>query len=140
MAYTGPFNNSNFLVAIDGISQSGFSECTGLESSVGVIEYREGGDFLVRKLPGLRKFANITLKRGVVTSAELQSWHKNILDGQFDRRNGSITLLDDARQEVVRWNFFNAFPVKWEGPNLSATGNDVAMESVELCCERIERG
>lgn len=74
------------------------------------------------------------------SSGELQRWHKNILEGKHDRRNGSIILLDDARQEVVRWNFFDAFPVKWEGPSLNATGNEVAMESVELCCERIERG
>jgi phage tail-like protein len=139
MADPGPFKNFNFLVQINGLTEAGFAECSGLESSVGVIEYREGGDHLIRKLPGLRRFGNITLKRGVTKSKELQDWHKNILDGQLDRRNGVIILLDDTRQEVVRWNFFNAFPVKWDGPYLNAKGNDVAMESVELCCERIER-
>ncbi len=139
MADPGPFKNFNFLVQIDGLTEAGFAECSGLESSVSVIEYREGGDHLIRKLPGLRKFGNIVLKRGVTKSKELQDWHKNILDGQLDRRNGVIILLDDARQEVVRWNFFNAFPVKWDGPYLNAKGNDVAMESLELCCERIER-
>ena len=140
MADPGPFKNFNFLAQIDGFADVGFSECTGLGSSVSVIEYREGGDHLVRKLPGLRKYANITLKRGVMRSNELLDWHKKILDGLPDRRNGSIVLLDDARQEVVRWNFLNAFPIKWDGPNLNAKGNDVAIESLELCCERIERG
>lgn len=139
MANVEPFKNCNFLVEIGGFTEAGFSECSGLESSVGVIEYREGGDHAVRKLPGLRKFGNITLKRGVTKSRELHDWHKNILDGQNDRRNGSIILLDDARQEVVRWNFFNAFPARWVGPNLNAKGNDVAIETLELCCESLER-
>ncbi len=139
MAHPEPYKNFNFLVEIAGLTEAGFAECSGLESSVGVIEYREGGDHIVRKLPGLRKLGNITLKRGVTKSHELQDWHKNILNGQADRRNGSIILLDDARQEVVRWNFYNAFPAKWEGPNLNAKGNEVAIESLELCVEGLER-
>jgi phage tail-like protein len=134
-----PYKNFNFRVEIDSITIAGFSEVTGLSSEVSVIEYREGGDFSTRKLPGLPKFGNITLKRGVTKSAELYDWHRKILNGVSDRRNGSIILLDDARTDVVRWNFFEAFPAKWEGPDLRANGNEVAIESIELSCERIER-
>jgi len=134
-----PYKNYNFLVEIDSITIAGFTECTGLESEVSVIEYREGGDTRVRKLPGLPKYGNITLKSGITTSSELQDWHRNILNGVLDRRNGVVKLLDDERQEVVRWVFFNAFPRKWEGPRLSGTGNEVAIETLELCCESLER-
>ena len=134
-----PYGNFNFLVEIDGISLAGFSECSGLSTSVDVIEYREGGDHTVRKLPGLARVGDITLKRGVTQSHELQDWHKNILDGVLDRRNGSIVLQDNAGVEVARWNFFSARPRKWEGPDLNGKGNDIAIEALTLCCERLER-
>jgi phage tail-like protein len=134
-----PYKNFNFRVEIDSMTIAGFSECTGLETEVAVIEYREGGDFLTRKLPGRPKYGDITLKRGVAQPAELEHWHRKILDGVPDRRNGVIILLDDERSEVVRWRFFNAFPRKWEGPALRAEGNDVAIEALVLSCERIER-
>lgn len=141
MAHTSvdPYKNFNFRVEIDGIAAGGFSECDGLESEVAVIEYREGRDFFTRKLAGRPRFGNVTLKRGITQSNELQDWHKKILEGISDRRNVVITLLDDERKDVVRWIVFNAFPRKWEGPDLRANGNEVAIESVELCCDRIER-
>lgn len=134
-----PYKNFNFRVEINGVTSAGFSEVTGLTTEVDCIEYREGGDLSVRKLPGKRKYGNIVLKRGVTKSTELQDWHKNILDGVSDRRDGFIILLDEDRTPVVRWKFFNAFPRKWDGPDLKADGNEVAIESLELCCERIER-
>lgn len=134
-----PYKNFNFRVEIDSMTIAGFSECTGLETEVAVIEYREGGDFLTRKLPGRPQYGDITLKRGVTQSAELQEWHRKILDGVADRRNGSIILQNDERADVVRWHFSNAFPRKWEGPALRGDGNDIAIEALVLCCERIER-
>ena len=134
-----PYKNFNFRVDIDEIPKAGFSEVSSLSTEVDCIEYREGGDITVRKLPGLAKVGNITLKRGVTKSADLQNWHQNVLNGVVERRNGAVVLLDEQRNEVVRWSFFNAFPRKWEGPHLNGTGNEVAIESIELCCERIER-
>lgn len=135
-----PFKNFNFLVEIDGFAQAGFSECTGLRLEVDVIEYREGGEASsVRKLPGRLKVGDITLKRGITTSNELQAWLQSALSGVTNRKNGVIVLLDDERKEVVRWKFFNAFPRKWEGPNLDAKGTDVAIETLTLCCEGLER-
>jgi phage tail-like protein len=138
-ARNDPYKNFKFRVEIGGITSAGFSECTGLSTEVDCIEYREGGDFFSRKLPGRSKFGNITLKRGVTKTPELQDWHKNILNGVADRRDGFVILLDDDMTAVVRWKFFDAFPRKWEGPDLKADGNEVAIESLELCCERIER-
>ena len=133
-----PYKNFNFKVEIAGVTSAGFYEVNGLESEVAVIEYREGGDFATRKLPGLAKFGNITLKRGVTDSLELYQWHKKILQGVMDRRDGVITLLDDAKKPVRRWKFSNAFPFKYEGPALNATSSDVAIETLVLCCEGLD--
>jgi phage tail-like protein len=139
-ARNDPFKNFNFLVEIDGIAQAGFFECTGLRLEVDVIEYREGGErSSVRKLPGLAKVGDITLKRGVTISNELQAWFESVRNGVADRRNGAIVLLDDERKPVVRWKFFNAFPRRWEGPDLDAKGSEVAIETLTLSCEGLER-
>jgi phage tail-like protein len=137
-ATADPYRNFNFLVEIDGISAS-FSECSGLETEVSVIEYREAGDHTTRKIPGMQKVGDITLKRGVTNSRELQDWHRNVLNGQPDRRNGVVSLLDETGQKKVAWKIFNVFPIKWEGPSLNAKGNEIAIETLVLCCERLER-
>ena len=136
-----PYKNFNFLVEIDGITQAGFSECSGLRLEIDVIEYREGGEpsSVVRKLPGRAKVGDITLKRGVTGSNQLQAWIESTAQGIVNRKNGVIILLDDERKPVVRWKFFNAFPRKWEGPVFDAKGTDVAIETLTLCCERLER-
>jgi phage tail-like protein len=134
-----PYKAFNFLVEIDNIAHAVFSEVTGLESETAVIEYRAGNENVVRKLPGLTKFGNITLKRGITQDAELWNWRKSVVDGNIDRRNGSIVLLDDSRNQVVRWNFHNGWICKWEGPALSAKSNEVAIETMEIAHEGLER-
>lgn len=135
-----PFKNFRFLVEIQGVVQGGFLECSGFGSTVEVVEYREGGDFpTVRKLPGKLTFPDITLKYGVTDSTELYDWHKTVLDGKIDRRNGSIIQLDDTGQKKVRWNFFSAWPSKYDGPDFNGKGNDVSIESLTISCERVER-
>jgi phage tail-like protein len=135
-----PYKNSRFLVEIDGIVQAGFSDCTGLGSHVEPVEYREGGDpNTVRKLPGKVTYPDITLKWGITNSRELYDWHFAAVSGQIQRKNGSVILLDDTGAEQVRWNFFNAWPSKWDGSALSAKGNDVAIDSLTVSCERVVR-
>jgi phage tail-like protein len=134
-----PYKAFNFLVQIDGVTRAGFSEVSGLDSETVVIEYRSGGENVVRKLPGLTKFGNIVLRRGVTQDDELWNWRQSVVDGNVDRRNGSIVLLDDQRTEVVRWNFRNGWPCKWEGPGLNAKTNEVAIETVEIAHEGLER-
>ena len=134
-----PYRGFNFLVEIEGIQPMGFMEVSGLSAEGDPIEYREGSDvpMHVRKLVGLRKFSNITLKRGYVKDDSFWRWFANIANGQPDRRNGTIVLLSEAREEVMRWNFENAWINKVEGPALKATGNEVAIESMELCHEQL---
>jgi phage tail-like protein len=135
-----PYKAFNFIVEIDGIARAGFSEVSGLESETAVIEYRVGGERnAVRKLPGLTKYANIVLRRGVTQDAELSNWRKTVEDGQVDRRNGSIILRDDDGNDVVRWNFFNGWISKWQGPALHASKNEVAIETIEIAHEGLER-
>jgi len=133
-----PYRNFNFIVELDGIPAAVFAEASGLESETAVIEYRTGADRVVRKLPGLTKYANIVLKRGVTRDADLWNWRKAVIDGNVERRNGSIVLLDEQRNEVVRWNFFDGWPCKWSGPALHAEGEDVAIETLEIAIERLE--
>lgn len=140
MARVDPYKNFRFLVEIDGIVQAGFSESSGFGSKVEVVEYREGGDAAtVRKLPGKVSYPDITFKWGVTDSRELYDWHLAAVNGQIQRKNGSIILLDDMAQEKVRWNFFNAWPSNWDGPDFNAKGNDVAIDTLTISCERVER-
>lgn len=135
-----PFRNFRFLVEIDGIVQGGFSECSGFGSNVEVIEYREGGDSTtVRKLPGKTTYSDIVLKWGVTVTRELYDWHLQVINGQISRRNGSVIILNDVGEEVVRWNFFNAWPSKYDPVDLNAKGNDVAIDTLTVSCERLER-
>jgi phage tail-like protein len=147
MAETGsrndPFASFNFLVEIDGVTVAGFSECSGLTTETDPIEYRNGNEEItVRKLPGLRKFSNITLKRGYTASKELWEWRKLVMEGKTTsekaRKSGSIVLLNEARTEALRWNFREGWPRKWEGPTMNAKNNEVAIETLEICVESIE--
>ena len=135
-----PYRNFNFVVEIDGIKQAGFSDCSGFGASTDPIEYREGGDnTTVRKMPGVTKYTNITLKWGITDSRELYDWYRDVVKGKVVRKTGSIVLYDvDGITEKVRWNFVNAWPTKWDGPDFSAKGNDIAIETLEIAHEGIE--
>jgi phage tail-like protein len=127
-------------VEIEGIVQAGFTECSGLGSHIEVVEIRDGNDktSATRKVPGRVVYPDITLKWGVTTSRELYNWHQAVINGQLQRKNGAVVLLDSEGQEAVRWNFTNAWPSKFDGPTLNAKGNDVAIESLTITCERQE--
>lgn len=137
MARDDPYKGFNFLVEIDGTSVAAFCEVSGLASETAVIEYRNGSDRsnTVRKLPGLTKYANIVFKRGVTQNTELWQWRKAIEQGTPDRRSGVIVLLDDERNPVRRWRFTEGWITKFEGPDLNAKGNDVAIETIEIAHE-----
>ncbi|MGK7865357.1 phage tail protein [Falsiroseomonas sp. E2-1-a4] len=135
-----PYHHHNFRIEIDGLTVGAFSEVSGLVSDGDAADYREGTDKVnsVRKLPGLRKYTNIVLKRGYTQNKELWAWWRNIANGQQDRRNGAIILMDEARNDVLRWSFVSAWPNKIEGPSLNAATNEVAMESMELIHEGLD--
>lgn len=134
-----PYAAFNFLVEIDNVTVAGFSECSGFNTETDAIEYRTGNlDITVTKLPGLKKFGNITLKRGFTADRSLWEWRKKVLDGKTERQSGSIVLLDEARQPALRINFRESWPRKWEGPTFNAKTNEVAINTLEIVCEGIE--
>ena len=135
-----PLRNFNFIVEIGGISSSIFSEVIMPESICQVIEYREGGDVVLssRKLPGRIEYENIILMRGYTQNSELYDWWKTVVEGHTERRNMSIVILNIGRQEILRWNFLNAFPVRYQSSNLQASGDEVLMEIVEIAFDRAD--
>jgi phage tail-like protein len=135
-----PYRGYNFRIELDNTSVAAFRDCSGLTLNTDAVDYREGTDawLSVRKLTGLRKFTNLTFKRGYTDNKDLWNWYKNILNGVADRRNGAVVLQDEQHNDVLRWNFQNGWICKWEGPTMTATSNDVAIESIEICHERLE--
>ncbi len=143
MAATGtrndPYASFNFLIELDGVGTvAGFSECSGLTTETAVIEYRNGDETnTVRKLPGLKKFTNITLKRGYTADKQLWEWRKKVMDGKTERQSGAIVLQDEGRQTALRWTFREGWPCKWEGPSFNAKNNDVAIETMEIAVQAL---
>jgi phage tail-like protein len=141
MSRQDPYRNFRFRLEIDGAQAAAFSEVTMAATTTDVIEYRAGNDPAhVRKLPGLHRFGNVTLKRGLTASAELWEWHKQVLDGSPGiRRRVVIVVLDESGSDQVRFVVVDAWPVKYEVGVLSARGSDVAIETLELANEGVER-
>lgn len=129
----------NFRIEIDGVTQAAFKACEGLDSETEIIEFQDGDDLTLRKRPGRTKYSNIKLKRGYVSTEELWLWRKKVMEGKVDRKSGSVILLNDNGQEIMRYNFFEAWPSKWTGFNLDGKGTDVAVEELEFVVERWER-
>jgi phage tail-like protein len=133
-----PFTSFNFIVDIQGM-RAGFAEVGGLSSETNIVEYREGGDEnTVRKIPGQKKFGNITLKRGYTKSPDLWEWRKKVMEGKTQRLPGTITLLDEARKPALVWKFYEGWPSKWAGPAFNAKNNDVAIEEMDIAIEGLE--
>jgi phage tail-like protein len=135
-----PFLSGNFLVEIQGIAASSFSEVSGLEAEIEVVDYRAGDarQNAVRKLSGLNKFSNITLKRGLTADLSLWNWMNSALQGNVQRAAVAITLLDQMDNPQLRWTLTEAWPCKWSGPLLSAESSEVAIETLEICHEGLE--
>ncbi len=122
-----------------------FKEVSGLSSEVQVIEHRENtiaGKEVVKKLPGQKKYGDITLKRGKTDSKKLWEWHKKVQDGKIDeaRKNASIVLFDYAGGEIARYNLTNCWPSKVSIGSLSAGSNDVLMEECVIVHEGVTLG
>ena len=144
----GVFNFYLTLVDSSGISgtlisaaanyqAAGFSECSGLEATVEILEYKEGGlNDYTHKFPTRASFGNITLKHGVIpTDDDLWTWHNSFVLGSGTRRDGLIFLLDESRTPAVVWKFARGIPTKWVGPAMNATQSAVAIESLEIAHE-----
>jgi phage tail-like protein len=131
-----PYGAFNFLVSLGGAQGDGaegtiiggFSDVSGLGMDVNYSEYRNG-----------HKLDDVTLKRGLVGSADLFEWIKTVRNGVADPRSVTVRLLDEARNTVAEWRLTRAQPKKWTGPTLAAKGGgEVAMEELHLVHEGIE--
>jgi len=131
-----PLASFNFIITVENM-RAGFAEVGGLATETDIIEYREGSeDITVRKIPGKRKYTNISLKRGFTPDGkDLWAWRKTVMDGKTQRKGGTITLLNEARQPALTWEFSEGWPSKWAGPAMNAKNNDIAIEEMEICVE-----
>ena len=139
------YTNFNFLVEIEGLAGDaatvvgGFSQVSGLSSESEVVEHWVGSMPFAAKLPGRTRFGNIVLRKGLTTSADLYDWRRRVEAGEDDRRSGSVILLDGGMREKARWNFYEAWPCRYEAPTFDATDSAVSVETLELAVERLER-
>lgn len=133
MRLPDPYKVFQFVVEINGTQVGGFSDVSGLESRTEFDEYREGGvNEYVHKIAKETRYPNLTLKRGITDSTEFWDWHQQIVEGDIQRKTVSVILMNSQREEKWRWVFRDAYPVKWNGSDLSATANTVVVESIEL--------
>jgi phage tail-like protein len=142
MARDDPFRNFKFRVEIDGVAEAAFSEVAIGETTTEAIDYREGTEpNHVRKLPGMTKYGNITLKRGVTDSQVIYQWHKDIVDGKVGEKRKSITIvvIDEAGKDKARFVVSECWPTKYDPSDLNGKGNEVFIELLELVNEGIER-
>lgn len=142
MARNDPVRNFRFRLEIDGIQAAAFSEAAIAETTTEAIDYREGTDPMhVRKLTGLTKYGNVTLKRGITDSLEIYNWHKQIVAGQVqsNRKQVAIVVVDEAGADKARFVISEAWPMKYDPSDLNAKGNEVFIELLELVNEGIER-
>ncbi len=124
------------MSAILDVALGGFSECSGLEMSLDVEEYKEGGNNgAVLKFPTRVTWSNISLKKGLVATNELWDWHYGFVEGKGKRRDGVIVLLTDLHIPHNIWYFHRGLPVKYTGPSLNASQSNVAIESIEIAHE-----
>ncbi len=131
-----------FRFRIEGIDQAAFSECTFADTTTDPVEYREGDeDPRFRKLSGLTKYGNITLKWGITDNKVLYDWRRRVIEhgAEGERKTVSIILIDEAGKDKLRWDIERAWPSKYDPPDFSGKGNEVAIETLELVHEGFKR-
>ena len=136
-----PYRAYNFKLLIEGVTEAHFTMCTGLGVKVEAIKYREAGnDQVVRRIPGRVEYADVTLSYGLTSSRDLWEWFLTAVNGSVERKNISILMLDsDGVAEMLRWNLVDAWPREWRGAPLDAMSQEIAIESLTLVFESMER-
>lgn len=124
---------SRFYVDIGGVGKAMFTELGGLQIETEVKEYAEGGlNEFVHRLPGRTRVGNLTLKRGMAQDDRLLHWYLRVVSGRVERHNVTVQVFGVDGSRLFRWDFKDAYPVKWIGPQLSASGNALAIDTLEL--------
>ena len=135
-----PYKGYNFRVEIGGVIEGGFTEITGLSSEIKLESYEEGGvNGFVHQFPKNTTYPNLVFKRGLVNNDLFFTWYKATSEGIIEQKNGTIILLDSKGVSVLSWTFKNAYPVKWEGPTLNASSDEIAFERIELVHQGITK-
>jgi len=141
MTRQDPYRQFRFRVEIGDI-KLGFSECTFADTTTDSVEYREGDELPVfRKLSGLTKYGNITLKWGIIDNMDLFNWRQQIIEkgAENNRKDMSIILIDEAGADKARWEITRAWPSKYDPVDFNAKGNEVAVETLEIVHEGFKR-
>jgi phage tail-like protein len=127
------------LSGLDQLAVGGFSEVGGLEGTLELEEYKEGGrNDTVRKFPTRMGWSNLRLKRGVAAGNDLWDWHRSFVVGLGKRRDGLVVLRNDLHEAVRVWVWRRGLPMKWMGPQLEATQSRLAVEELEIAHEGLE--
>ncbi|MDQ1909565.1 phage tail protein [Paenibacillus sp. GD4] len=135
-----PYRKFRYRVEVEGIQQAGFSEVSGFDASLDVVEYREGNEVITpRKLPGLAKYGNITLKWGVTDSMDLYDWISECIEGTVTRKTVTIIAINEEGDDVATWQVIEAWPCKYTAPDFDASASEVAIENLELAHEGMTR-
>ncbi len=135
-----PYGKFRYKVEIDGLEAGGFSEASGFDASIDVMEYREGDMIQTpMKLPGLKKYGNITLKQGVADSMVMYEWMIAGVEGEVERKTITITILDETETATASWQVINAWPAKYTAPDFNALSSEIAIESIEIAHEGMTR-
>lgn len=137
-----PYRSYNFKLLIGDMTEGHFMECSGMEIKIDTISYREAGNNqVVRKIPGFVEYGDVELKYGLTNSRTLWDWFLKGVKGNVLRKNVTIQLLDSSgSRPVMQWDLINAWASEWKGAHLDAMGKEIAIESVTLAYETLERG
>src|SRR3990170_310721 len=140
---TDPLIGYQYGIELSGAVAGYFTECSGIGSESDVTEHKitVNGKEAIQKIPGRLKLENVTLKRGITDSMDMWNWRKQIEDGKVDeaRKNGSILMYNQHLEEIARWNFENAWPVKISGPSMKSDSSDIGIEELTITHEGMWR-
>ena len=136
-----PYRNFRFRLEIDGLDAGSFSEVSGFDATMDVVEYRAGDDPAITptKLPGLIKYGNITLKWGAAETMVLYDWLIDITEGTIEKKTVTLTALDEEGSPAASWRCINAWPMKYTAPDFNGTSSEIAIETIELAHEGLTR-
>jgi phage tail-like protein len=144
MSQRDPLVGFHYAIEVQGVINGYFTECSGIGSEHEVIEHKivdEKGRESIHKIPGRLKWENVSLKRGITSNMDIWDWRDQVVEGDVDgaRRNGSIVMFNQKLDEVARWNFENAWPIKVSGPSMKADSNEFGIEEVVITHEGLYR-
>jgi len=128
----------NFKVEISGVNAGRFQSVSGLGAEIEVVEFQDGDDLILRKRPGRVRYDDVTLTKGYIVTDDLQKWWEAASQGQYDRRDISIVLNDNAGNEIRRWNLFGCWPRSWRSGPLNGASDALLFEEITFVVEKLE--